>query len=418
MKIAVIGAGIVGATTAYELASDGHEVTVFERRGAVAEEASFANAGLLSPGYLPPWTRPGMPRGFLAQMLAQNVLPHLGWPLGVREFIWLWRWLRAARAPAAQTRHARLHNLAVYSQERLHALTHWLKLEYEQATGSLVLLHSEKDNRLIQAELQALREIGLAIQEISAEAVRKLEPGLNPDTHFFGALHLPQAQAVNSRQFALLLKQQAKTLGAEFCFNTVIERLEGAASPRLWLAGQTSARTFDAVVLCAGLGAADLLRSAGARTRIALVALHGYSISAPVREVLNAPNHAIVDGRSQLSITRLGQRMRVAGITELGGSPQRKRTAALRTLYQALQDWFPGAAQYSVGVQEWKGARPALPDGLPLLGASGVPGVWLNFGHGTLGWALSCGSARILADLIQGRTPEINTEGLGLDRLG
>jgi D-amino-acid dehydrogenase len=148
--------------------------------------------------------------------------------------------------------------------------------------------------------------------------------------------------------------------------------------------------------------------------QIPLAAIYGYSISAPIREHLNAPRGALMDERFKVAISRLGNRVRVAGSAELGGSPTKKRAGSIQTLYKVLHDWFPGAAALAgtgAGVQEWKGARPMLPDGPPLLGASGVPGVWINLGHGSSGWALSCGSARVVADLMSGRTPEVDIEG-------
>jgi D-amino-acid dehydrogenase len=154
--------------------------------------------------------------------------------------------------------------------------------------------------------------------------------------------------------------------------------------------------------------------------RVPLAAVHGYSISAPMREPLNGPRSAVMDERYKVAITRLGQRVRVAGSAELGGDPRRKRKASLETLYKVLQDWFPGAAELantSTAVQEWKGARPMLPDGPPVLGASGIPGVWVNLGHGSSGWALACGSARVVADLLSGHEPLLDIEGLGMERL-
>jgi D-amino-acid dehydrogenase len=148
--------------------------------------------------------------------------------------------------------------------------------------------------------------------------------------------------------------------------------------------------------------------------------VYGYSISAPIRESMNAPRSALMDERYKVAITRLGNRVRVAGSAEIGGSLLKKRPAAIQTLYKVLHDWFPGAARIATtgaAVQEWKGARPMLPDGPPLIGATGVPGVWLNLGHGSSGWALSCGSARVLADLMAGRAPEVDIDGLGVERL-
>ncbi|OQC05471.1 MAG: D-amino acid dehydrogenase small subunit [Alphaproteobacteria bacterium ADurb.Bin100] len=167
--------------------------------------------------------------------------------------------------------------------------------------------------------------------------------------------------------------------------------------------------------MCAGLASAALLRPLG--LKLPLVAVHGYSVSAHIREPLNAPRSAVMDERYKVAISRLGLRVRIAGSAEVGGSPTAMRAASLQTLYKVLHDWFPGAAQLSAGVQEWKGARPMMPDGPPLIGPSGLPGIWLNLGHGSSGWALACGSARALGDLMAQRAPEVDLEGLGIERL-
>jgi D-amino-acid dehydrogenase len=235
-------------------------------------------------------------------------------------------------------------------------------------------------------------------------------------------VHLPDDEVGNCRQFALLLKNEAQTSGVNFEFNTAVEPLNPAAPTRLqvWLLGEDAPvqRQFDAVMICSGVDSADLLRPLG--LQIPLAPVYGYSISAPIREPLNAPRSGVMDERFKVAISRLGNRVRVAGSAEIGGLPGKKRPAALQTLYKVLHDWFPGAAALAgtgAGVQEWKGARPMLPDGPPLLGASGIPGVWINLGHGSSGWTLACGSARVVADLISGRNAEIDIEGLGVERL-
>jgi D-amino-acid dehydrogenase len=150
-----------------------------------------------------------------------------------------------------------------------------------------------------------------------------------------------------------------------------------------------------------------------------LLPIHGYSLTAPVRHVDGmadtGPRSALMDERYKVAISRLGQRIRVAGSAEVGGRADDMRTDALRTLYKVLEDWFPGAAELP-RAQHWKGARPMLPDGPPVIGASGLPGTWVNLGHGSSGWALSCGSARALADLLGGRKPDIDMSGLGIER--
>jgi D-amino-acid dehydrogenase len=409
MRVAIVGAGIIGVTTAYELAADGHDVTVFERRGAVAEETSFANAGVVAPGYVTPWAAPGMPGKVLAHLLSRHAPVKLAFPLSAHDLRWMWKWWRACQLDTYLANRARLQRLAFYSRERLHWLTDSLQLEYDRSPGYMVLLRSEKDQKLVQPGLQVLRDAGVTFK------------ALNPDTDFHGAIHLPDDEVANCRQFALILKSAAQGLGVRFEFNTQVAPLDRTAPASLWVSGaegRTQQRPFHAVVVCGGVDSAALLRPLG--LAVPLAAVHGYSISAPIREPLNAPRSALMDERYKVAITRLGNRVRVAGSAEIGGSLSKKRPAAIQTLYKVLHDWFPGAAQLSntgAAVQEWKGARPMLPDGPPVIGATGIPGVWINLGHGSSGWALSCGSARVVADLMAGRAPLLDIEGLGVERL-
>ena len=418
MKIAVVGAGIIGITTAYELAVDGHEVTVFERRSAAAEETSFANAGVVAPGSVTPWAAPGMPGKVLGSLLGRHAFVKLSLPLTGNDLAWMWKWWRACKLETYLANRARLQRLAFYSSERLHHLTAELQLEYDRSDGYTLLLRSEKDSRMVQPGLQVLRDAGVAFSEINADAVRKIEPAINPDTEFLGGVHLPNDEVANCRQFALLLKDVARNLGVRFEFNTTVAQLDRLQAANLLIAGENTPRQFDRVVMCAGLASAALLKPLG--LKIPMAAVYGYSISAPIREALNAPRSALMDERYKVAISRLGNRVRVAGSAEIGGSLTKHRASSIQTLYKVLHDWFPGAAQNAntgASVQLWKGARPMLPDGPPLIGDSGVPGLWLNFGHGSCGWALSCGSSRALADLISGKNADVDMEGLGIERL-
>ena len=401
MKVAVIGAGIIGITTAYELAVDGHEVTVFERRGAVAEEASFANAGVVAPGSVTPWAAPGMPAKVLSNLFSRHAAVKLSLPLSGRDLAWMWTWWRACKLETYLLNRARMQRLAFYSRARLHQLTENLQLDYDRSPGYTVLLRSEKDSRLIQPGLQVLRDAGVEFSEVNAEGVRNIEPALNPDTEFLGGIYLPNDEVANCRQFALLLKDKARDLGVNFEFNTGVSQLNCAQAASILIAGESTPRQFDRIVMCAGLASAALLKPLG--LNLPITAVYGYSISAPIREALNAPRSALMDERYKVAISRLGNRVRVAGSAEIGGSLGKHRPSSIQTLYKVLHDWFPGAAQHAntgASVQVWKGARPMLPDGPPAIGDSGIPGIWLNLGHGSSGWALSCGSARALADVM------------------
>ena len=415
MKIAVIGAGIIGVTTAYELACDGHDVTVFERRSAVAEETSFANAGIVAPGYVTPWAAPGMPAKVLSHLLSRHAPVKIGLPLSTSDLAWMWKWYRACRLDTYLANRARMQRLAFYSRERLHQITSDLQLEYDRSDGYLVLLRSERDSQMVQPGLQVLRQAEVTFREMSADETRKIEPALNPDTTFFGAVHLPQDEVGNCRQFALMLKNEAQRLGVTFLFNTTVQSVQRQPDIALQIGDEPNPRPFDSVVMCAGLASAKLLQPLG--MNIPMAAVYGYSLSAAVREPLNAPRSAVMDERYKVAVSRLGNRIRVAGSAEIGGHIDRKRASSIQTLYKVLHDWFPGAASKVNGVQEWKGARPMLPDGPPVIGPSGIPGLWLNLGHGSSGWALSCGSARALADLVQGKAPALEFDGFDIGRL-
>lgn len=415
MNIAIVGAGIVGVTTAYELARDGHSVTVFEQRSAIAEEASFATGGLLAPGPLVPWSAPGAAQAF--SVWGRQATLRIGRSVTATDLTWLHRWRRAARAytrnHAPQPPLVALERLARYSHHHLQTLATELDLQFERSSGALLLLRSAADAIALRPMVQALRDAGTVANEVDANTAHHIEPGLCAETPLVGALHVPSGEVGNCRQFALLLRQEAQQLGAQFQFNTTVTHI-GHTPTSVQLSGEAQARRFDAVVLCAGVASAALLQPLG--LRLPLVALHGCSISAPLREALHAPCSAVIDARHQVSITRLGQRVRVCGGAELGRTGPSAHPSTLRTLYQVLSDWFPGGAQLSGSVQEWRGARPALPDGPPIVGASGLPGVWLNLGHGASGWALACGSARALTDTLAGRPTDISLEGLDAQR--
>jgi D-amino-acid dehydrogenase len=429
MRIAVIGAGIVGVTSAHALRADGHEVTVFERRGSVATEASFANAGFLAPGYVTPWASPDMPGKVLSQLFARDAAVRLVGVPGPALLSWLRRWKRACEpALYARNRDAMLR-LAQDSLARTRALADDVQLEYEQGRGALVLLRDQAEITQVRRGLSLLADAGLDFHLIDADQCRRIEPALEQATQLRAGVHHPDAGIGNCRQFALQLKSVLQADGVHFQLQREVQRLEPVADgigvhsapsdlnadslleprgPRSSLEPARSER-FDAAVVCAAIGAPALL--APLRLRLPLQPVYGYSVTLPVRHFEAypdmGPRAALMDERYKVAITRLGDRVRIAGSAELGGSPTELHDDAVTTLYRVLEDWFPSAARQAQA-QTWKGARPMLPDGPPAIGAAGVPRLWLNTGHGSSGWALACGSARLLADLIAERIPAID----------
>ena len=285
MRVAVIGAGIIGVTTAFELAADGHEVTVFERRGAVAEETSFANAGVVAPGYVTPWAAPGMP-GKVARFLLSDARAGPGDAAAVarRHRAGCAQWYRACELATYLANRTRMQRLAFYSRTRLHEITDHFELEYERSSGYMVLLRGEKDRKLVEPGLQVLRDAGVAFKEIDADEARKIEPAINPEAEFAGAIHLPDdevGQLPPVRHGCCEAKPQA--CGVKFEFNTAVEPLDPAApgSLHVWTLGDDAPvrRHFEAVIVCGGVDSAALLRPLG--LRIPLAPVYGYSISAP-----------------------------------------------------------------------------------------------------------------------------------------
>lgn len=449
MRVAVIGAGVIGVTTAHELNADGHDVTVFERRGTVAAESSFANAGLVAPGYVAPWAAPGMPGKVLAHLGRAHAPVRVGRHLGPSTLHWLWRWWRACRPQVYRANRARMYRLAHFSRERLHELTQRLHLDFERGQGFLVLLRSARDLALAEPGIRALTELGAAPQVLDAAGCRLIEPGLSVATPLHAGVYSKDDDVGNCREFTHLLRKDAARRGVRFRFQVQVERIVAGSRPGLvfmatpidpghpaplpsgvptsdWPAtepgngepGEPGEASFDAVVVCAAMGSRELLRPLG--LRLPLQPVFGYSVTAPLRHddehLHREPRAALMDERYKVAISRLGNRVRVAGCAEIGGRLDRSDDAAQATLDKVIDDWFPGVTRRD-RAQRWKGARPMLPDGPPVLGRSGVEGVWLNLGHGGSGWGLACGSARLVADAIAGRTHPIAIDGLGVERL-
>lgn len=415
MDIAIVGAGIAGIATAYELAQDGHRVTVYEQHNAAAEGASFANAGWLTPTLLQPWSTPGWTLPLRQQLRGKHALLEAPGP-------WLghnWRWLRRWKAAERQCQTQGLHNPAASALEQLSAfsqvLRHDISAAHELSTEShqshLVLLRSTQDMQSMQPLLQALGTLDVRAQLLPADAVRAVEPGLSPEAPLAGALHLPEGETINCRQWTQQLRQLALQRGVQLQSNATVRSVQSVGKQvHLLLEGDSAAHLHDAVVVCTGASPA-LLDCSG--LRLPLMSVHGYTISAPLRDPCYAPQAAALDWAQQLVISRIGQRLRISGGAELGTAPDAYNQDTLARMYRTLNDWYPGAAQLSSPqVQIWRGTRGTLPDGLPLLGRTTQSGIWFNLGHGAHGAALANGCARILADQIAGRDVPTEVQAL------
>lgn len=438
--VAVIGGGIVGTCTAWYLSQHGFEVTVFERRDAVARETSWGNAGVVAPAYVMPWAAPGMPRKVLSYLFAAEA-PVLFRPVASAALArWLAAWLGQCTLERYRLNKSRMQRLAFYSRDQLHSLRAGLRIEDGMRQGYLQLMRSQQDLAMAAPAIAMLQETGVPHQLLDAAACRQMEPALSVHAPLAGALHLPQDESASCPAFAQGLADAAIKAGVRFAFgHTVtrirvedgratsleIERASGERAPGdpAQAATARQARSeraehllqrFDAVVVAGAVDSLPLL--AEHRIRLPIWPVKGYSTSLPLPDPALGPRQAMIDEAYKVAITPLPGQIRLAGTAEIGSPRLVPRDAALRTLVKVGRDWFPTAADWA-SASCWVGARPMTPDGPALLGATPVGGLFINMGHGSTGWAMACGAGKVVADLVAGLRPEIDLNGLTIERL-
>jgi len=417
MNIAIVGAGVSGVTLAHALVNDGHQVHVFEQRQTAAEEASYACGGLLSAGWPSPLAAPGMAWDLLYPGSSATAI-RLGQWVRPSDASWLFRWWLQTNKKAHQTQRAAALALTQLSLRELAGTSQQLDLSYESTEGLTVLIRSAHDMERLESYTQWLQDAQIPHQVGDASLAMSHEPALNAQTALHTAIHLPKDSVGNCRQFTGALKTVAQERGVSFSFGHTVRSITTLAQG-VQLSVQDAASTtipdmhFDRVVLCSGTASAGLLKPLG--LGLPMRNLRSHSLSANLRDPMDAPRSGVVDSLHNISITRMGQRVRISGGQELSPSASGHHNGVLKQLYKALFDWFPGAAQMN-SVQTWSGQTPVLPDGLPVLGQTSVPGVWLNLGHGLRGWSMACGSARVLTELMSERDCGLDTQAFSPNR--
>lgn len=417
MKVLVLGGGVIGVTSAYYLARQGCEVTLVERQPDVALETSFANAGQVSPGYSTPWAAPGIPLKALKWLFQRHA------PLAIRPdgSLFQLRWMAAMLAQCTAGNYARnkarMVRLAEYSRDSLRQLRAETGITYEQRSGgTLQLFRTEAQWSGARRDTALLDEYGVPYRLLEAEALPEVEPGLrHARANLVGGLYLPNDETGDCQRFTQALARQAKALGVEFrlghSVNALLPGARGIAGVRLDGPNGEVLRA-DQVVLACGSYSRALLQPLG--LDLPVYPVKGYSLTLPLLDATRAPVSTVLDETYKIAITRFDQRIRVGGMAELAGFDLRLNPRRRETLAMVVQDLFDGGDLPKA--EFWTGLRPMTPDSTPLVGRAGPANLFLNTGHGTLGWTMACGSGRLLADLVCGRTPDIDTEGLDLAR--
>lgn len=415
MKITVMGAGVIGVTSAYYLAKAGHEVVVVDRQPGAGLETSFANAGEISPGYASPWAGPGVPFKAVKWLLDKHGPLVIRPQLDPAMWIWMARMLRNCTANRYAVNKARMVRLAEYSRDCLRALRSETDISYdERSRGTLQLFRSTDQLDGMQKDVALLRQHGVAFEILDRNGCVAAEPGLaGSQERIAGGLRLPGDETGDCHLFTRRLAQLAAEAGVRFLYDTTITGL--ATGGGRVTGAETSAGVLrsDLYIMALGSFSPLLLRPLG--IKIPVYPVKGYSITVPVIDPNRAPELTVMDETYKVAITRLGDRIRVGGTAEVGGYSNVLSPSRRATLDRSLTDLFPKGGDLSQALF-WSGLRPMTPDGPPVIGPTAYGNLLLNTGHGTLGWTMACGSACLLRDLITGTEPEIAYTDLTMER--
>lgn len=415
MHVVVLGSGVIGVACAYQLALAGHEVTVLDRQPAPGMETSHANAGEVSPGYSAPWAGPGVPLKAIKWLLMQHrplvIRPHLD--LGLVR--WGLSMLRNCTAARYELNKSRMVRLAEYSRDRLRDLRDETGIHYdERMQGTLQLFRTQHQLDGTGADVAILRRYGVRFEVLDRDGCIRHEPALAAvKEKFVGGLHLPGDETGDCFLFTQRLAELAMRRGVVFRHGTAIERLlrDGTRIDGVMAGGQRIAG--DAYVVALGSHSPLLLEPVG--IHIPVYPVKGYSITVPIADARGAPESTVMDETHKIAVTRLGQRIRAGGTAELAGYTLKLHDARRRTLEHVVADLFPRGGDIAKA-SFWCGLRPMTPDGTPVVGGTRLANLFLATGHGTLGWTMAAGTGCVIADLVSGREPEIDMEGLTVER--
>lgn len=407
MHVMVIGAGIAGITAAWELLQSGHTVTVLERRSEAAAETSYANAGLVAVGHAIPWASPKVPGILLKSLFTDNqafrLKPRLDWQM-VR---WGLRFLRQCTRRRVLENTGHKFRLCRYAQSRLHEVVDAAGLDYDAYRGGLMYLYGDEASlRQGVEEMEVIGSLGHDIRVLGADEVVDLEPAFEGSRgSIAGAVYCPTDESGDCRRFSLELAGACGNRGVELVFDCAVERVAVEGDRVAYLETSGGRRSADAYVLASGVEAPRLARPIG--IDLPIYPVKGYSVTFPIGAGHRAPLIGGVLEDRLMAFSRLGNRLRVTSTAEITGYDVSFEPGDFANMIESFSELMPGAADYA-RPEYWSCLRPMTPTGLPVVGGSRYRNFFVNAGHGNMGWTMACGTARLLADVIDGREPGIS----------
>jgi D-amino-acid dehydrogenase len=415
MKTLVLGAGVIGVTSAYYLALAGHEVTVIDRHPGAALETSFANGGQISPSHAEPWAGPDTPGQIFRWFCRQDAPFRFRLQSDPGFLSWCISFLINCRTSRSAVHGARMLRLALYSRDCLSQLRDETSISYQaQQKGILHFYRNPKDLHKNKIRAQRMAELGCPFLALSPTEVAAIEPALDKvRSQIFGGLYYPEDESGDAYVFTQNLTDLCKNQGVEFMFGTNITALATKRDNLTGIETDKGMLSADAVVLALGSYCPALTRPLGLKLPIQPV--KGYSITLQVTPDQSAPEISLIDNDRKLVFSRFSNRLRVAGMAETAGFDTSIDPARAGSILKTTLELFPELD----GTQDpeyWAGLRPMTPDNAPIIGATKIKNLFVNTGHGVLGWTMSCGSGQIIADLVSGEQPGIDMEGLDMER--